>query len=81
MIKGLDALERMETLTLRHKSQKYDIELDIKGVFKEEFETIKKELKALEFIKKCFYVAKSSSAILRTSYGFEHEEELREVLL
>ena len=35
----------------------------------------------LEFIKKCFYVAKSSGAILRTDYGFEHEEELKEVLL
>ena len=39
-----------------------------------------KKLKELELIKKCFYVAKSSGAILLTSYGFEHEEELKEVL-
>ena len=42
---------------------------------------IEKELKDLEFIKKCFYVAKSSGAILLTDYGFEHKEELKEVLL
>ena len=42
---------------------------------------IDKQLKALEFIKKCFYVAKSSGAILLTDYGFEHKEELKEVLL
>ena len=37
--------------------------------------------RVLEFIKKCFYVAKSSGAILRTDYGFEHEKELKELLL
>jgi len=40
-----------------------------------------KQLKELETIKKCFYVAKSSGAILLTDYGFEHKEELKEVLL
>ena len=40
-----------------------------------------KEHKALELIKKCFYVAKSSGAILLTDYGFDHKEELKEVLL
>ncbi len=40
-----------------------------------------KNQKELELIKKCFYVAKSSGAILLTDYGFEHKEELKEVLL
>ena len=70
MNKGLEALERIK---------------DGNGIsykdLMECFDIIEKELKALELIKKCFYVVKSSGAILQTDYGYEHEEELKEVLL
>ena len=39
-----------------------------------------RKARALELVKKCFYVAKSSGAILLTDYGFEHKEELKKVL-
>ena len=45
------------------------------------YDIIEQAIKELEFIKKCFYVAKSSGAVLLTDYGFDHEEELKEVLL
>lgn len=68
MSKGLEALEHIKQNTIYCACYRdYDI--------------IEKELKALEIIKKCFYVAKSSGAVLLTSYGFDHKEELKEVLL
>lgn len=51
--------------------------VDIKGLI-EDYQKFKK---ALETVKKCLYVAKSSGAVLLTDYGFDHKEELKEVLL
>ena len=71
MSKGLEALERIiGCSTIESHTKKWQ----------QDYLVVEKELKALELIKKCFYVAKSSGAILRTDYGFEHEEELKEVL-
>lgn len=71
MSKGLEALKYLDEHNLNWHDNPTKKYVDI----------IEKELKALELIRKCFYVAKSSGAILLTDYGFDHEEELREVLL
>ena len=73
----LEALKEIEKFIEKNLSKTKDNESFNLGF---DIGIIEKELKALEIIRKCFYVAKSSDAILLTSYGFEHEEELKEVL-
>ena len=69
MTKGLEALTNMYVLLKLHNLQNDN-----------DFLAIEKELKDLDFIKKCFYVG-NSGAIVKTDYGFEHEEKLKEILL
>lgn len=82
MSKGLEALERLMTdyyemcQDLGSNDDQYQ-----RWNLTSERAIIKKELEALELIRKCFYIAKSSGAILLTDYGFDHKEELKEALL
>lgn len=77
MNKGLDLIQRQQIEVISG----YPTGNVYIGLTSEELEELEKELKALEIIRKCFYVAKSSGAILLTSYGFDHKEELKGVLL
>lgn len=74
MSKELEALEELKEVEI-------DTCIESQDRFDSNIEIVERALKALELIRKCFYVAKSSGAILLTSYGFEHKEELKEVLL
>lgn len=74
MSKGLDEFDNYILSRLKPSDIAF---LDVRNAIQQ----VKKELKELDFIKKCFYVAKSSGAVLLTDYGFEHKEELKEVLL
>lgn len=74
MSKELEALEELKVVEI-------DTCIESQDRFDSNIEIVERALKALEFIRKCFYVAKSSGAILLTSYGFEHKEELKEALL
>ena len=74
MSEGLDAFDNYILSRLKPSDIAF---LDVRNAIQQ----VKKELKAFDLIQKCFYVAKSSGAILLTDYGFEHKEELKEVLL
>ena len=73
MSKELEALEELKGVEL-------DKCVESQDRFDSNIEIVERALKVLELIRKCFYVAKSSGAILLTDYGFDHEEELKEVL-
>lgn len=88
MSKGFEALKKLYeereftyAESVNHKSSKWKNDIEHYDNIGKCLLTIEEELKALEIIRKCFYVAKSSGAILLTSYGFEHKEELKEVLI
>lgn len=76
MTKGLEALERIG----EQKTKDTSFGITIKTNCAEDYNIIEKELKALDLIKKCIYIG-HSGAIALTDYGFEHKEELKEVLL
>ena len=77
MNKGLDAFEEI-FFAIRFVDRTPGASFNMDKI-EENLETIENELKALELIRKCFYVG-NSGAIAKTDYGFEHEEELKEAL-